>query len=222
MKTRLNWLIELFHLLVWLKHFTTAMVHWRSGEKIENNMWNLIKSQWCKGFIQLLVQITSSVTWWLAHTATSKKGMRGTTFTLFKRQYRLHETGDTSSKQGRHFPQREKLAVYNTQKWTCRTQAHSTSGHFPAAFTPAVWHHRQGEGRRLPNTPNYEWTKAEKGRMRQRKSVEAERGLSDSFPWQDDKIVWNAMERGKRCDQELNNEKRGKNRWQTRGKKLTE
>lgn len=52
-------------------------------------------------------------------------------------------------------------------------------------------------------------TEAEKGRVRQRKSVVAERGLSDSFPWQDDKTVRNAAERGKRSDQELKNEKRG-------------
>lgn len=57
--------------------------------------------------------------------------------------------------------------------------------------------------------PNYGRTEAEKGRVRQRKSVVAERGLSDSFPWQDDKTVRNAAERGKRSDQELKNEKRG-------------
>lgn len=37
-----------------------------------------------------------------------------------------------------------------------------------------------------------------------------ERGFSDSFPWQDDKTVWNVVERGMRSDQELKNEKRGK------------
>lgn len=37
----------------------------------------------------------------------------------------------------------------------------------------------------------------------------AERGLSDSFPWQNDKTVRNAVERGKRSDQELKNEERG-------------
>lgn len=58
--------------------------------------------------------------------------------------------------------------------------------------------------------PNYEQTEAEKGRGRQRKSVVAERELSDSFPWQDDKTVRNAVERGKRSDQEPENEKKGK------------
>lgn len=49
----------------------------------------------------------------------------------------------------------------------------------------------------------------QKKAARQRKSVVTERGLSDSFPWQDDKTVRNAAERGKRSDQELKNEKRG-------------
>lgn len=57
--------------------------------------------------------------------------------------------------------------------------------------------------------PSYERAEAETGKVRQRKSVVAERGLSDSFPWQDDKTVRNAVERGKRSDQELKNEKRG-------------
>lgn len=66
-----------------------------------------------------------------------------------------------------------------------------------------------GEGCR--RRPNYEWTKAEK---RPNETKEKCRGwqteLSDSFPWQDDKTVWNArMERGKRSDQELSNEERG-------------
>ena len=38
----------------------------------------------------------------------------------------------------------------------------------------------------------------------------AKRGLSDSFPWQDDKTVRNAVKRGKRSDQELKKEKMGK------------
>lgn len=38
----------------------------------------------------------------------------------------------------------------------------------------------------------------------------AERGLSDLFPWHDDKTVRNAAERGKRSDQELKKEKRRK------------
>lgn len=49
-----------------------------------------------------------------------------------------------------------------------------------------------------------------RGGVRQRKSVAAQRGLSDSFPWQDDKTVRNAAERGKRSDQELKNEKERK------------
>ncbi len=70
--------------------------------------------------------------------------------------------------------------------------------------------------------PNYKRTEAKKGRARQRKSVVAERGLSDSFPWQDDKTVRNAVERGKRSDQELKNEKKGKKRRQTRGERPAE
>ena len=45
--------------------------------------------------------------------------------------------------------------------------------------------------------------------MRQSKSVATESGLSDSFPWQVDKTVWNAVEKGKRSDQELKNENQG-------------
>lgn len=62
-----------------------------------------------------------------------------------------------------------------------------------------------------------EHTEAEKVRTRQRKSVAAERGLSDLFPWQDDKTVWNAVERGKRTDRKPENEKRGKYSRQTSG-----
>lgn len=47
----------------------------------------------------------------------------------------------------------------------------------------------------------------------------AERGLSDSFPWQDDKTVRNAAARGKRSDQELKNEKEGKGMDDRRGGK---
>lgn len=89
------------------------------------------------------------------------------------------------------------------------------------------WGGRGGEGGRTGCRPNYEWTKAEKRPNETKKKCGGwQTELSDSFPWQDDKIVWNArMERGKRSDQELSNQERGvggKNRWQTRGTRLAE
>lgn len=54
---------------------------------------------------------------------------------------------------------------------------------------------------------NYKRTETQKDLARQRKSVAAQRGPSDSFPWQDDKTARNAAQRGNRNDQELKNER---------------
>lgn len=70
---------------------------------------------------------------------------------------------------------------------------------------------------------NYEWTKAEKGRMKQRKSVEAERqSLLIRFLGRMTKLC-GMQRRGEREVIKSSATKRGgKNRWQTRGTRLAE
>lgn len=71
--------------------------------------------------------------------------------------------------------------------------------------------------------PNYEWTKAEKGRMKQRKSVEADRQSSlIRFLGRMTKLC-GMQRRGEREVIKSSATKRGgKNRWQTRGTRLAE
>lgn len=223
-KTKLTDRIIPFTRLIKTFHHRHGSLDIISGKK-ENNTWKLIKSQWCKrlhSIIGAINKLSSMITGTYGRfkLAWNKNRESGSHSETLKGQERLLETGDTFSKQGKHSPEREEWAVYDTHSdgrnahWT---RACSTSGHFPTSQQPLlpVWHHRpQGVKVKRAETvgcrPNYEQTEAEKGRGRQRKSVVAERELSDSFPWQDDKTVRNAVERGKRSDQEPENEKKGK------------
>lgn len=62
-------------------------------------------------------------------------------WTSLKGHNRRLQTGDTFSKQGKHFPKREEWAFYDTHSdgrnvgWT---RARSTLGHFPIALAPAL------------------------------------------------------------------------------------
>lgn len=152
----------------------------------------------------------------MAITGTSRKLSRKESgqghFEIFKNRGSRIETGDASSKQQEPFPQMRRM---NKQRhWRGRTWAPSTLRSPPnipcscCDTADALGHAGVCESGRV-RRPNSEHSEPEDGKVGQKKSVAAERGLSDSLPWQDDKTVWNVAEKGKRSDQELQEEKRG-------------
>lgn len=187
------------------------------GRKNENTTRKLIKSQWCKRLYSITGannKLCSMITGTYGRIILALKETRNhrATLKLFKRAgqrswNRRHslQTREALSRKGR-------MSVGPQQKRSVDASKHDLRSRPDRPMThDIIGHVGQGEVRWDSRTQAELQVDRgrEKGRVRQRKSVVAERGPSDLLPWQDDKTVRNAVERGKRSDQELKNKKRG-------------
>lgn len=119
-------------------------------------------------------------------------------------------------------PEGEEILFYYTplanRKLAGQEYSHPSQGHFLEAFAPGM-----ASGVTLATVECVETVecreehgfKAQMEREREKQSEtkkRVERELSDQFPWQEDKTVRNAGERGKRSDQEKERKKQKEGR----------